>query len=60
MHAFVVACVCPSTFAGQYCEVPVYTSCASMDNSMQDSVLCHRDYVYINIYLKRKISNFLI
>ncbi len=44
-----VACVCPSTFIGQYCEVPVYLSCQA-----PVSAQCHRDYV--KFYLKVLIT----
>ncbi|RMZ96451.1 neurogenic locus notch -like protein [Brachionus plicatilis] len=34
-----VACVCPSTFVGQYCEIPVYEECSGPANAQ-----CHREY----------------
>ncbi|CAF0943117.1 unnamed protein product [Brachionus calyciflorus] len=34
-----VACVCPSTFVGQYCEIPVYEQCTGPAQGQ-----CHREH----------------
>jgi hypothetical protein len=49
-----VACVCPSSFVGQYCELPVYIQCNGQPNC-----LCHRDYV-IKIWKFKFLINLLI
>jgi hypothetical protein len=49
-----VACVCPSSFAGQYCEYSMYIQCPGLACAQ-----CHRDYVCSNFkiyfYYKRKV-----
>ena len=35
-----IACVCPSSHIGQYCETPIYNRCQGAVNSQ-----CHRDHV---------------